>query len=82
MKFVFGARFLGQDAVAGVGGQQRFNDGFFAGVVDFGDEIVDLLLRNAHRLHVQRRAVDEGASGAGGLGGHVEHGVQIGRHKL
>ena len=46
------ARFFGQDAVAGVGTQQGFDDGFFAGVIDFGDKVVDLLLRNAHRFHV------------------------------
>jgi tRNA/rRNA methyltransferase len=54
-----------------------------AGVVDFGDEVVDLLLRDAHGFDVQRGAVDDGAGGAGGLDGHVEHGVQVGgRHKL
>jgi hypothetical protein len=52
-------------------------------VVDFGDEVIDLLLRDAHRFHIQRRAVDDGAGGAGGLDGHVEHGVQVGgRHEL
>jgi hypothetical protein len=50
----------------------------FAGVVHFGHEVVDLLLRDAHGLHVQRGAVDDGAGGAGGLDGHVEHGVQVG----
>jgi hypothetical protein len=31
---------------------------------------------------VQRCAVDDGTGGAGGLDGHVGHGVQIKRHKL
>jgi hypothetical protein len=52
-------------------------------VVDFGDEVVHLLLRDPDRLHVQRSAVDDGPGGACGLDGHVEHGVQVGgRHEL
>ena len=70
------ARFLGPDAVAGVGREQRLDDGLLAGMVDFGDEVVDLLLRDAHGLDVERGPVDDGAGGAGGLDGHVEHGVQ------
>ena len=31
---------------------------------------------------LRREETIQRASGAGGLGGHVEHGVQIGRHKL
>jgi hypothetical protein len=55
----------------------------FTGVIDFGDEVVDLLLRDAHGFNVQRGAVDDGAGGACGLDGHVEHGVQVGgRHGL
>jgi hypothetical protein len=38
------ARFLGQDPVVGIGCQQGLDDRLFAGVVDFGDEVVDLLL--------------------------------------
>ena len=78
----FSARLFGQNAVVRVGGQQGFDDDFFAGVVDFGDEIIDLFLRNANRLHVKGSAVDDGASGACSLDGHVEHGVEIGRHEL
>ena len=80
---MLGARFLGQDAVAGVGGHQRLDDGFLGRVIDFGHEIIDLLLRDADGLKVECGAVDDGAGGAGGLDGHVEHGVQIeGRHEL
>jgi hypothetical protein len=39
-------------------------------------------LRYANRFNVERGAVDDGASGARSLDGHVEHGVEIGRHKL
>jgi hypothetical protein len=51
-------------------------------VVDFGDEVIDLLLRDANRFNVERGTVDDGASGARSLDGHVEHGVEIGRHEL
>ncbi|MNV28253.1 hypothetical protein D3C71_1194380 [compost metagenome] len=79
---VFAARLFGQDAVAGVGRQQRLDDDFFGRVVHFGHKVVDLLLRDPHRFHVKGRAVDDGAGGACGLDGHVKHGVQVGRHKL
>jgi hypothetical protein len=39
-------------------------------------------LRNADRFHVERSTVDDGASGACSLDGHIEHGVEIGRHEL
>ena len=45
-------------------------------------EVVDLFLRDANRFNVERSTVDDGASGACSLDGHVEHGVEIGRHKL
>jgi hypothetical protein len=51
-------------------------------VVDFGDKVIDLLLRDANRFNVERGTVDDGASGARSLDGHVEHGVEIGRHEL
>ena len=76
------AGFLGQDAVAGVGRQKRLDDGLLCGVIHLGHEVVHLLLRNTHRLHVECGAVDDGASGACGLDGHVKHGVQVGRHGL
>ena len=76
------AGFFGQDAVAGIGGEQGLDDDLFAGLIDLGDEVVDLLLRDTHRLDVERRAIDDGASGARSLDGHVEHGMQIGRHEL
>ena len=69
------ARFLGQNAVAGVGGQQGFDDRGFGGLVDFSDEVIGLLERHADRLDVKGGAVDEGAGGARSLDGHVEHGV-------
>ncbi len=72
----------GQDAVAWVGCEQGFDDDFFSRMIHFGHKVVDLLLRNAHGFHVKGRAVDDGAGGACSLDGHVEHGVQIGRHKL
>jgi hypothetical protein len=70
------AGLFGQDAVVGVGGEERLDDGGFAGVVDLGDEVVDLLLRHTDRLDVERGAVDDGAGGACGLDGHVEHGME------
>ena len=76
------AGFFGEDAMSWVGGEQRLDDHFLSRVVHFGDEVVDLLLRNPHRFHVERGAVDDGASGACGLDGHVDHGVQIGGHGL
>jgi len=79
---VLAARFFGQDAVAWVCSQQRLDDDGFAGVVDFGDEVIDLLLRDAHGFDVERGAIDDCASGAGGLDGHVEHGVQVERHEF
>ncbi len=82
LRAVLAARFLGEDAMARIGGEQGLDDGLLARVVHLGHEVVDLLLRNAHRLDVERRAVDDGACGASGLDGHVEHGVQIGRHEL
>ena len=76
------ARLFGVNAVVRVGGEQRLDDGRFAGVIDFGDEVVDVLLRDANGFDIQRGAVDDGASGACGPNGHVEHGVQGGRHGL
>ena len=76
------ARLFSQDAVAWVGCEQGFDDDFFSRMIHFGHKVVDLLLRNAHGFHVKGRAVDDGAGGACSLDGHVEHGVQIGRHKL
>jgi tRNA/rRNA methyltransferase len=76
------ARLFGQDAVVGVGSEQGFDDGVFAGQVDFGYKIIDLFLRNSNSLHVQGGAVDDGACGACSLDGYVEHGVEIGRHEF
>ena len=69
------ARFFGQDAVAGVGRQQGLDDRGFSGLVDFSDEIVGLLDRDANCFDIQGGAVDDGAGGARSLDGHVEHGV-------
>ncbi|MNT96722.1 hypothetical protein D3C72_2388890 [compost metagenome] len=76
------ARLFGPDGVVGVGGEQGVDDRRFGRVVDFGHEIVGLLGGDPDRLHVQRGAVDDGAGKASGLDGHVEHGVECGRHKL
>ena len=77
------ARFFSQNAVAGVGREQGLNNGRLGGLIDFGHKVVDLFLRNPHRFNVQRGAVDDVASGASGLDGHVDHGVQVGGgHKL
>ena len=38
------ARLFGQDAVVWVGGEQVFDDGLLAGMVDLGHKIVDLFL--------------------------------------
>jgi hypothetical protein len=75
---VFTARFFGPDAVAGVGGQQCLNNHLFCGVVNLGYKVVDLLLGDANRLDVERGPVDDGTRSAGGLDGHVDHGMQIG----
>ena len=45
---------------------------------DLGHKIVGFLLRNPHGFDVQRGAIDDGAGSAGGLDGHVNHGMQIG----
>ena len=74
------ARLFGQNAVAGVSRQQRFNDRGFGGLIDFGDEVVGLLERDANGLNIKGSAVDEGAGGARSLDGHVEHGVEIAGH--
>ena len=74
------AGFFGVDAMLGIGTQQGFDDGGLGGLVHFSHKVVRLLLRNAHRFDVERGAVDDGASGAGSLDGHVEHGMQVGRH--
>ena len=73
------AGFLGPDAVVRIRGQQRLDDDLFGRVIDFGDEVVRLLLRDADGLDVERSPVDDRAGGAGGLDGHVEHGMQVGR---
>ena len=80
---MFPTRFLSPDAVTGVSGQQRFNDGRFRCLVHFGDEVVDLLLRNTNRFDIKCRAVDDGASSASSLDGHIDHGMEIrGCHKF
>ena len=70
------AGLLGHEAMVGVGGGKRLDDRGLAGVIDLGDEVIGLLLRDAHAFNVQRGAVDDGAGGARGPDGHVEHGVQ------
>jgi hypothetical protein len=72
------ARFLGPDRVVGVGGQQRLDDSGLARMVHLGHEIVDLLLGDPDGFDVERGPVDDRAGSAGGLDGHVEHGMEIG----
>jgi hypothetical protein len=43
LRAVFAARLLGEDAVAGVGGQQRLDDRSLGRAVDLGDEVVRAL---------------------------------------
>ena len=69
------AGFFGQNAVAGVGRQQRVDDDFFGLLVDFGHKIIRLLDRHANGFDVQRSAIDDGACRARSLDGHIEHGV-------
>ncbi|MPN02045.1 hypothetical protein SDC9_149258 [bioreactor metagenome] len=77
------ARFFGQDAVLRVSGEKGFDDGALARHVDLGHKIIELLLRDTHSLDVEGSSVDDGASGARSLDGHVKHGVQgRGRHGL
>ena len=40
LRAVRAARLLGEDAVAGIGGEQRLDDRRLGGVVDLGDEVV------------------------------------------
>ena len=68
--------------MAGVGGEQGFDDRFFRRMVDFGDKVVGQLLRHPHGLNIEGGAVDDGPGSAGGLDGHIDHGVQIERHRL
>lgn len=77
LRAMHATRFFGPDGVTGVGTQQGFDDEFFRGLVHFGHEVIDLFLRHADRFHVKGGAVDDGAGSAGGLHGHVDHGVQV-----
>ena len=72
-----GARFFRAYAVAGVGAEQGFDDRLFGGMVHFGDEVIGQFLRHPHRLNIEGGAVDDGPGSAGGLDGHIHHGVQI-----
>ena len=76
------ARLFGAYAVARVGAQQGFDDRFFRRMVNFGDKVIGQLLRHAHRFNIEGGAVDDGPGSAGGLDGHIDHGVQIERHRL
>jgi hypothetical protein len=71
-----GARFFCPNAMIGIGFEQDFDNGLFCCGIYFGHEIVDLLLFDSHGLDIQRGAVDDGACGASGAHGHIEHGVR------
>jgi hypothetical protein len=75
LRTVFGARLLRPNAMAWVGCEQRLNNHFFTSDIDLGHKVVDLLARDAHRLNIQRSAVDKRASSTSSLDGHVDHGV-------
>ncbi|TXT39362.1 MAG: Uncharacterized protein FD135_2215 [Comamonadaceae bacterium] len=74
---VLTARFFGPDGMAGIGSQQGFNDDLLGGLVDFGDKVIDLFLRHTDGFHIKCGAVDDGTGSAGGLHGHIDHGVQV-----
>jgi hypothetical protein len=61
------ARLFGQDCVAGVGGQQGFDDRLLGRLVDLGDEVVDALGRYLQQIDVERRTVDDRARRARAL---------------
>ena len=68
--------FFGKETVLRVGGMEDIDDGVFGLLVHFGHIVIDLLLAHADGLDVQGGTVDDGASGARSLDGHIEHGVQ------
>ena len=76
------ARFFGPNAVSGISGQQGFNNRLFCSMVYLSDKVIGLFLRDANRFDIKRSAVDDRTRSAGGLDGHIDHGVQIERHKL
>jgi hypothetical protein len=53
------ARFLGEDAVPGIGAEQHVDDRGLGGVVDLGDEIVRRLSVDLQPVEVERGPVDD-----------------------
>jgi hypothetical protein len=76
------ARFLGQDAVPGVGAEQDVDHRRLGGMVDLGDEVVGRLGADLQPVEVERGPVDDRAGGTRRLDGDVEHGVQRLRHGM
>src|SRR5205085_3381259 len=74
------ARFLGQDAVARVSGEQRLDDGLLGGLVHLGDEVVRRLRVDLQQVEVERGPVDDRPCRARRLDGDVEHGMKRLRH--
>jgi hypothetical protein len=70
------SRFLGQDAVARIGLEQRVDDHAFRCVVDLGDEVVRVLDVDLQQVDVERCAIDDRARRARRLDGDVEHRMQ------
>ena len=77
---VLATRFLGQDAVARVGGEDGLDDRGLGRAVDFADEVIRPLGADGQQVQVLRAPVDDRPGCARGLDGDVEHGVQRGRH--
>jgi hypothetical protein len=77
---VLAARLFGQDGVAGVGGEQDFDDRPFGRLIDLGDEVVDTLGGDLQPFDVECGAVDDRSGCAGRLDGDVEHRVEGLRH--
>ena len=75
------ARLLGQDAVAGVGGEQDLDDGLLGGLIDFSHEIVGRLGADPEQLEIQRCPVDDRPCCTCRLDGDVEHGMERLRHE-
>jgi hypothetical protein len=75
------ARLLGQDAVPGIGAEQRVDHRDLGGMVDLRDEVVRRLGVDLQPVDVERGAVDDRPGSARRPDGGVEHGVQRLRHE-
>ena len=70
-----GPRFLGDEAVVGVGLAHDLDDRLFGRAVHLGNEVVGAFGLDHERVAAQRRAVDDRAGAARGAHGDVQHGM-------